>query len=99
MKRYKVEVLEQADKDVMIAVSFLSNVSVDAAYKFLDDWDEKTQNLRTLPSRFPAYERIPLFHKIPMVFDYLAFYTIDEANNTVTIHRVFNAKMDIDGEL
>ncbi len=99
MRRYRVDVLDAADQDVMRAAVFLANVSTDAAYKFLDDWDETLEKLHTLPNRFPAYDRIPTFHKIVAPFDFLIFFTINEDKKIVTIHRVLNGKTNIEAIL
>jgi plasmid stabilization system protein ParE len=56
------------------------------------------EGLKTMPYMCPAYEQLPLFRKM-VVANYLVFYTIDDENKLIEIHRILPGSWDVEKHL
>lgn len=96
---YRIRYLPIAQKDLQdIVLYILENLkSLKAAMDFIDSLDESILRLKQYPYSCKLYqlkEPLELEYRFLSVKNYLVFYIVTE--NTVEIHRIIYAKMDIE---
>lgn len=97
--KYNISILLSANNDLLEICNTLEKfgdkpvgIFTESFYKFID-------NISNMPSMFPQYARKPKYRKAGLVYDYLAFYRIDEKNKTVKIYRILHGKQNIESLL
>ena len=86
-----------ADLDLVEIDETLANAPHKAA-KFFSSLDKQAFLLKTMPLMYPIYDDVPFYRKM-VVLDYLVFYTVNESAETIDIHRIIYARMDIKNRL
>ena len=96
---YKIIVTEPAQKDLVDAVSYISNKIKNkrAAFNLLDLVEENVKSLSTMPERYAVADDEILsregFRFIP-IKNYLLFYIVRKETQTVVIQRFLYARRD-----
>jgi plasmid stabilization system protein ParE len=91
---YRVVFLDEATQDIDDITEYLSQFYANTARKFFDKMKKHVGNLEIMPYMYPVYEDDSFFHRV-VIDDYLLFYSVDEKQSLVTVHRIFHSKMDI----
>ena len=91
---FHVEFLEEAEADMDGIDEYLYQFSKKAADDFITRVEKQTLMLEDTPYMCPAYEDDPFFRRM-VVDGYSLFYSVDEQENLVTIHRVFHHSRNI----
>jgi plasmid stabilization system protein ParE len=102
--RYSLEYLPIAEKDIRgIALYIACELSAPvAAANLIGEIRKKANNLRDMPHISREYHGDPrneTLYRVMPVKNYLVFYTVCDESNTVEIHRVLYARMDLDALL
>ena len=92
---YNLKYLPSADLDMIEAEEYLYNHSPPAADKLADAIKKQASNLLDYPLMYPVYEKRPYFRVMPLPFDYLCLYHVDEGSKMVEIHRILRGFRDI----
>ncbi len=97
MKRYKVILAREAEKDLRDTVSYIAKNLQEpaAAESLLNCFEETILSLETMPRRFPVVlEEISAPYEIRMVpvKKYLVFYTVSEDMKVVFVIRFLYGK-------
>ena len=79
--------------DVLNVVSYLEDYP-QKAIRIFEKIDRKLLLLPQMPEMYPVYEDFPYFRKIT-VEDYLVFYTVNDKDSLIEIHRLIYGGMDI----
>jgi hypothetical protein len=87
--------MPQARLDLLEAEVYLYEHSQSASDKLIEAVDEQTVTLIEYPFMYPVYEHDDRFRLMPLPYQYLCFYHVDEAAHILTIHRVFRGMRDI----
>jgi plasmid stabilization system protein ParE len=66
-----------------------------AADKLAAALEQKTDALIGNPFMYNAYETRPYFRCIPLPYEYLCFYHVDEDAKTISVHRILRGMRDI----
>ena len=90
---FKIEYISTFHHDVENIVSNLKDYPQKAG-RIFEKLDRKLLNLVKYPEMYPIYVDFPCFRSF-IVEDYLVFYTINEQDNIVEIHRLIYGRMDI----
>ena len=104
MKKYKVFITDQADKDIRNIYEYIaySLKAVENAVNQIKRIEKAIYSLDSFPERHRLYELQPWknikLHILP-VDNYCVFYVPDVKHLTVTIIRVIYGKMDIKKQL
>ena len=96
---YEIMHLPLADLDMLEAEEYLSEFSPTAADKLSEAYEQQTDDLHEYPFMYKIYEPKPYFRCMPLPYDYLCFYHIDEKANVVRIHRILRGMQDIENIL
>lgn len=99
MEHYKIIVSESYHKDLKDILYYIAhNLSAPySAFNLLEDIESTITNLASMPERYGLiadnYLRYKGFRKC-RVKNYLIFFKIDAASQTITIHRILHAKQN-----
>lgn len=95
MKNYKIKMLPAATIDLGDMINYLSQFYSSTALKQYDRIIEKINTLKEFPLMCEEYpiEIMGRKYRKMVVNDYLVFYLVLE--DTIEIHRIINAKMDL----
>jgi plasmid stabilization system protein ParE len=93
MTKYKINFLSLATFDLVEIGVGLTGFPAKSS-RFFTMLRKKTSLLMSNPRMCPAYDEIPLYRKL-VVLDYLVFYTVDDTEKRVDIHRVLHGKLNI----
>ena len=96
---YRVRYLPSADLDMIDAEIYLYEYSPSAVDKLTEAVQKQTANLKDYPFMYPVYEKKPYFHLMPLPYEYLCFYHVDENSKTVEVHRILRGMRDIPNTL
>ena len=96
---YEPMFLPSADLDMMEAEAYLEELSPAAADKLADTLEQNVDNLIEHPFMYRAYADKPYFRCMPLVYDYLCFYHVDEKAKKIEIHRILRSMRDIQNTL
>ena len=91
---YQIRILSTAYSDIAEIIPVLNQVSANWASRFVDELERRFELLETMPKLYVTYTDMPDFRKIN-IEGFLVFYTVDDTQQTVEIHRIINGKMDI----
>lgn len=98
---YKIEYLPIAMRDLEKIIAYIAGELSNpvAANTLLDDLNESVSKLAEFPLAFKVYR--PIVHleteyRVLPVKRYLVFYTIHENKQSVEVHRILYAKMNVD---
>ena len=92
---YKLRNLPTADLDMLEAEAYLYEHSPPAADKLSVAFEQKTDALVENPFMYKVYEAKPYFRCIPLPYEYLCFYHVDEDAKIISVHRVLRGMRDI----
>jgi plasmid stabilization system protein ParE len=92
---YKIKHLPSAISDIFDIEDYLNEHSPTAADRFTEDVDRRIEALTDHPQMCPPYQPDPFFRRMA-IGDYLLFYSIDEKQQLIAIHRIFHHSRDID---
>jgi len=90
----KIEYLNSARIDVAEIRNHLFQYYPSTPLKFLNTLKKSVETLSDNPLLYPVYEWNPAYRKMP-VLDYLVFYKVFEAEQTIEIHRILYGKRNI----
>ena len=93
--KYSVSFLKYASLDIDIIEAYLSQFYESTVRGFFAELNKKVLMLEDMPYMYPVYERDPFFRHI-VLNDYLIFYSVDEEQKLVDIHRILHHSRDID---
>ncbi len=95
MKSYKVKMLSSARNDLAEIIEYLSDFSGDVALNQYDMIIDKINSLKTFPFKYEEYRSNSSYFKYRrlVVNNYLVFYVV--LDDTVEIHRIVHAKIDL----
>ena len=92
--QHKIVYLDSALQDYFSIIRYASRFYPSTPKKFKDALRKKLDLVRFNPNCCPRVEEFPQFRKL-QVNQYLAFYTVDEENHCVVIHRILHGAQDI----
>ena len=101
---YTVNLSKQARHDMKIIFEYIALTLMEpvVAEKQYTRIEKAVSSLDKMPERFRRYEKDPWRSRslyVMPVDNFLAFYIVDNANNTVTIIRLLYGARDIEKEL
>ena len=91
---YKVKHLPPAISDIFGIEDYLNEHSPAAADRFTEDVDRRVGALADHPKMCPPYDRDPFFRRM-VLGDFLLFYSVDEKQQLIVVHRIFHHSRDI----
>ena len=91
--KYRLEYLSTFHSDITEVASNLEEYP-QMAKRIFEKIDKKLLYLVDSPELYPIYDDFPDFRRI-VVEDYLVFYSINEAQKVIEIHRLIYGRMDI----
>ena len=94
---YRLEYISTFHTDVLNVVGNLEEYPK-KANRLFTKLDKILNNLINMPELYPVYEEFPVFRKI-VIEDYIAFYTINERDKLIEVHRLLYDRMDIPEQL
>jgi len=92
--KYRTIYSEKVKLDIKEIALYLSQFYASTARNFMRKLKEQVQTLKTMPNMYPVYEEDAFFRRM-VCGDYIIFYSVDENNKRVVIHRVFHHSRDI----
>ena len=92
---YELKYLPSADFDIIEAEEYLYEHSPPAVDKLTEAIKKQTANLVDYPLMYPVYDKKPYFRVMPLPYEYLCFYHVDENNHVVEIHRILRGMRDV----
>ena len=95
---FKVVLLPGAKQNLQEIDEYLSQFYESTPAKFFKELYKKLSMLKDHPHIGSPYLPNPKYRKIG-VGDYLVFYTVDEAQRIVEVHRVLHSRRDIEPHL
>jgi plasmid stabilization system protein ParE len=96
--KYQVTFLESARQDNKSIKKYLSRFYPGTPKRFSAKLKSYTANLMDMPYMFPVYEENRRYRKM-VVANYLVFYTVDDTQHLVQIHRIIPGTWDISQHL
>ena len=91
---YEVLYLDDALRDYHAVLFYLSDFYPGTPLKFKEELRRQLEIVKFNPRCCPRVEQFPQFRKMH-VQKYLVFYTFDEADHKVVIHRILHGSWDI----
>jgi len=95
---YNVQYLRRAIQNLQEIYDYISEDSISAADKVIDEIDGKVADLEQMPAKYPVYPDKPAYRRMP-VGNYLVFYKIFEDKKLVRIYLVVHGKRSFDSLL
>jgi len=95
---YRVVFLAEAKLDVENIEEYLSQFYDSTVRNFFEELKKKVATLEYTPFLYSIYDGDPFFRRI-VAKDYLLFYSIDDKQNLVVIHRILHSKRDISWQI
>lgn len=93
--KYEILLLPSASVEMIGIKAYLAEHSAQAAQKFRDEVERQIDSLENLPKRFPHYEKMPVFHRMLVLYDYQVFYAVDDDRRLVQIHHILHGHRNI----
>ena len=94
MERFRVIVSAKAQSDIAECISFVKNISIEAANELVNDFYSSFSSLDVFPEKNPVFEMPKAFpfilRKQVINKRYIALYTVEE--NNVVIYRVLDSR-------
>ena len=98
MEKFEVVVSSKAQQDLSECVSFVLNVSVDAAKQLVEDIYGSLESLQSFPERNPIFEMpksLPyILRKQVINGRYIALYSIEEKK--AVVYRILDSRRKFD---
>ena len=91
--KFRIEYISTFYFDVLDVVSSLEEYP-QKAKRIFEKLDRKLMHLVEYPEMYPIYDDFPDFRRI-VIEDYLVFYTTNEHDSIIEIHRLINGHMDV----
>ncbi|MCI0493520.1 type II toxin-antitoxin system RelE/ParE family toxin [candidate division KSB1 bacterium] len=96
---YKILYSEPAITDLENIIEYLVAYSGTSADKFIDDFDSKTNLLKSFP-KIGSFPQIPNLKKkgyriLILKYKFLLFYTIDEKAQSIMVERILHGARDL----
>ena len=82
-----------------LAEDYLFEHSMPAYDKFREAIEKQESLLTRYPLMYPVYLARPEFRCMPLPYEYLCFYRVDEDAKLITVHRVIRGMRDIENIL
>ena len=92
---HRLEYLPTAITDILEAEAYLSEHSPKSADKFTEAMGVQEVTLTEYPYMYAAYWGNAKYRVMPLPYQYLCFYYIDEEAKTVKVYRVIRSMRDI----
>jgi plasmid stabilization system protein ParE len=92
---YRLEYLPSAEVDIIEAETYLDEFSTAAVDKFTAAISNQMATLTEYPHLYSTYADDERFHCMPLPYEYLCFYRVDETTKILTIHRIIRGMRDI----
>ena len=93
--KYKIVPQKSALQDFNGILEYLLQFSPNTPRKFSAEYKRLTKLLKDSPYLFEKYKYNEAYRKM-VVFDYLAFYKVDEENKHIKIYRILHGAQDIE---
>ena len=90
---YRVEYISTFYADIVSVASYLDEYP-NKAKRIFETIDRKLLLLPDMPKMYPVYDDFPEFRRI-VVEDYLVFYTVNDKDSLIEIHRLIYGGMDV----
>lgn len=91
---YRVVLLKGAIENLREIREYLACYYPGTPARFRKEFEKQVVILQRNPRIFEVYQENPVFRKM-LVFNYIAFYKVDETNKLVQIYRVLHGARDI----
>ena len=95
---YRVAFLTQAQQDMDDIEAYLSQFYPGTVHRFFEKLKKQVLILEQMPYSCPSYEDDAYFRKV-VVEEYLLFYSVDETERRVVVHRIFHVSRDISRQI
>jgi len=95
---YRAVFTPSADQDMDDIEQYLSQFYTSTVKNFFLALEDKVSMLENMPYSCPEYEKDPYFRRM-VINDYLLFYSVDEAQELIIIHRIFHNKRNISQQM
>jgi plasmid stabilization system protein ParE len=92
---YHYRYLELAQADLLDVIDYLAEYSIEAADRFLFEFDKSLLRVRQFPKSCEIYRHNPTIRRL-IVDKYLVFYEEDEENKLINIYRILHSSRDIE---
>ena len=92
---YQVKYLDSLQLDLIQAEDYLFQYSASAADRLNDDLYSKTSVLPENPYIYPVYAPNPRFRFIPLSYEYLCFYVVNEDKKQLEVRRLIRGMRNI----
>jgi len=92
---YNIRFLPLFDADLANAEDYLFDFSPAAVDKLSGAINEQFRALAQHPFMYPIYQRNKKYRLMPLPYQYLCFYYIDEASKTILVYRLLRGMRDI----
>jgi plasmid stabilization system protein ParE len=92
---YRLEYLPAADRDIEEAENYLYAFSPAAMDKFIAAVKKQEETLLEFPLMYHVCEYDARYRCMPMLYEYLCLYRVDEAEKLITVCRVIRGMRDI----
>ena len=96
--KFQVKYLDAAKLDVKEITSYLAQFHAKSARNFKEKLTNQVNLLKSTPYICEAYERDPFFRRM-VVGDYCLFYSVDEHNKLVMVHRALHHSRNANWQL
>ncbi|MCL2198066.1 MAG: type II toxin-antitoxin system RelE/ParE family toxin [Defluviitaleaceae bacterium] len=91
----RVVVLESAYSDIKIIREILKEYGKMPTVNFRKTLSQFRKHVSKMPLMYPEYEYNSAFRAAVLVYDYVAFYKVDENNDTVNVFRILHCNRNI----
>jgi plasmid stabilization system protein ParE len=91
---YTVRYRDIAKTDILGIKEWLAHFYPGTPGRFIEVLKRGVTNLQDNPYMYEAWQDNPVYRKMG-IQDYLVFYTVDDTNKTVSIHRVLHGARNI----
>ena len=95
---YTVQYSRRAVTNLQEIYDYISETSIPAADKVIDEIDGRVADLEQMPAKYQAYPDKPAYRRMP-VGNYLIFYKIFEDRKLVRVYLVIHGKRRFDALL
>lgn len=100
MENYSILYTESSVDDIEAIVDYLTQYSISATNKFIDDLNKKINTLKSFPrcGAIPKIEKIQQqgYRIMVLKYRYLLFYKLNEMEKVVIIERVLHGARDLE---
>jgi plasmid stabilization system protein ParE len=94
--RYTVVYEDDAYDDIENTVAYLRHYYPSTPERFLAALEERIRAISDMHNMYPAYDRNPAYRKMLVQKNYLVFYKVNDAEQTIAIYRIFHGSRDFE---